>query len=199
MTAAPGPPDTPRRFPDHQPAGDPGQPLIDPVSDSPRVFHRWPRMVRWRCLGPNPNQRWSGGQGRNRTIDTRIFNTTERSVRHGLSRRPGTLFRLADRTAPPDRTHAEPEPGTPDLGFASPIRFNGLTASRPNALRTGGRAWCARPESIVWGAHRIAQAASTRIRPGVFAVRRALIRISTSRPNAVRITISRSTENPSSL
>jgi hypothetical protein len=115
------------------------------------------------------------------------------------SRRPGTRFRRNDRTVPPDRPHTEPEPGKPDIGFASPIRFNGLPASRPNCFRTGSRTGSVRPGSNIFGTRPIAQAASTSIRPGVLAVRCALIRISTSRPNTVRNTISRSTENPSSL
>ena len=40
------------------------------------------QMVRGRCPEPKLNHRvGNGGQGRNRTIDTRIFNTTESPVR----------------------------------------------------------------------------------------------------------------------
>ena len=47
---------------------------IDPVSDSPRVRHRRARMVRGLRPEPDANQKLrGGGQGRNRTIDTRIF------------------------------------------------------------------------------------------------------------------------------
>jgi len=51
-------------------------------TDSPRVGHPWPRMVRGRCPEPDRNHRvGSGGQGRNRTIDTRIFSSLESPVR----------------------------------------------------------------------------------------------------------------------
>jgi len=50
----------------------------------------------------------SGGQGRNRTIDTRIFSTTEPPGSARASRRPARDCSLPDRTAPPDRAHPEP-------------------------------------------------------------------------------------------
>ena len=45
-----------------------------PLPDSPRAGHRRPRMVRGRYPEPVVNHGvGNGGQGRNRTIDTRIF------------------------------------------------------------------------------------------------------------------------------
>ena len=59
-----------------------GNVATDPLPDSPRVDHRWPRMVRGRCPEPVANHRvGNGGQGRNRTSDTRIFSSSESAVR----------------------------------------------------------------------------------------------------------------------
>jgi hypothetical protein len=48
------------------------------------------------------------------------------------SRRPGRAFRLADRTAQPDRAYPEPNPQKPALFFERRNALNGLPASRPN-------------------------------------------------------------------
>ena len=53
-----------------------------PRTDSPRVSHRWARMVRGRYPEPAANHGvGNGGQGRNRTNDTRIFSSSESPVR----------------------------------------------------------------------------------------------------------------------
>ena len=57
------------------------------------------------------------------------------------SRRPGRDFRWADRTAPPDRAHPEPEPGFSVRRSGRPMPVNGLGASRPSLFRTPRRTW----------------------------------------------------------
>jgi len=57
------------------------------------------------------------------------------------SRRPGTSFRGADRTALADRAYAEPKSRKLALFFERPNAVNGLRASRPNFLRT----------ALLWG------------------------------------------------
>ena len=82
----------------------------DPISDSPvvgRFSPRWPPIVRGWCRKPVALQKiGGGGQGRNRTTDTRIFSTTEPPVRReqaegreGVSPRP---------TEPPGPTEPMP-------------------------------------------------------------------------------------------
>jgi len=56
------------------------------------------------------------------------------------TRRRARDFLGADRTALPDRAHTEPAAGNRDRSASRPIRFNGLQASRPNFVRTAGRA-----------------------------------------------------------
>jgi len=55
------------------------------------------------------------------------------------SRRSGRDFCFADRTAPPDRAHPEPEAWKPALFLERPNAVNGLGASRPNRFRTARR------------------------------------------------------------
>jgi hypothetical protein len=62
-----------------------------------------------------------------------------------VRRRPGTSFRGADRTAPPDRAHTEPEARKRALSLQRPNALNELPASRPNLFRTAHRAGPARP------------------------------------------------------
>ena len=70
-------------FPVRQVAARPrgGLATTDPISDSPMVGRFWARrvpIVRGRCRKPVAFQKIEGGgQGRNRTTDTRIFSTTE--------------------------------------------------------------------------------------------------------------------------
>jgi hypothetical protein len=94
-------------------------------------------MVRRRWRKTHALQNFgSGGQGRNRTADTRIFSPTETPVRHqqaeggqGFSPWP---------TEPPRPT----EP-IPNRNAAGPVRatlrmpVNGLRAAQPNPVRTG--------------------------------------------------------------
>ena len=54
---------------------------------------------------------------------------------HQIDNREG--FPGTDRTAPPDRAHAEPNPWKPAQFFECPNALNGLRASRPSADRTG--------------------------------------------------------------
>ena len=80
----------------------------------------------------------SGGQGRNRTIDTRIFNPTESPVRREQAEDREGISRLADRTAPPDRAHPEPEPGIATEPGGGSMRSTGCghrdrTFSEPRA------------------------------------------------------------------
>jgi hypothetical protein len=55
------------------------------------------------------------------------------------SGRPETYFRLADRTAPRDRAHAEPNALIVALTLLRSNAVNGLQASRPNSFRTARR------------------------------------------------------------
>jgi hypothetical protein len=112
----------------------PGSHTFDPLPGSPRVGHRWPRMVRGRCPEPESNHRvGNGGQGRtdsrsesgqrscpkgedrrrpirvNRTIDTRIFSSSERAVRCGKAEEAERDF--AGPTEPPRPTEPIPNPG----------------------------------------------------------------------------------------
>jgi hypothetical protein len=57
-----------------------------------------------------------------RTIDTRIFKTAESPVRREQAEDRERLFRFADRTAPPDRAHPEPETRNATLFFTAPTR-----------------------------------------------------------------------------
>ena len=89
------------------------------------------------CAGANANQRvGSGGQGRNRTNDTRTFRTTERPVRREkVEDREGVFD---GPTEPPSPTEPMPNPARhrrPNLGAGS-MRVMELAPSRPNADRT---------------------------------------------------------------
>ena len=97
------------------------------AADSPRV------MPETRCVSKNWGW-WPGAESNHRHADFQ-YDGEPGSARG--SRRPGTRFPVADRTAPPDRTYPEPEPGEPSPRPGDPIRFNGLRASRPNLFRTG--------------------------------------------------------------
>ena len=78
----------------------------------------------------------SGGQGRNRTTDTRIFSTAESPVRREQAEGRGRVFSSADRTALPDRTYPEPERLGPGPRGAAAMSVNGLRAAGPNRFRT---------------------------------------------------------------
>ena len=81
----------------------------------------------------------SGGQGRNRTIDTRIFSSSESRVRREKGEEVERVFDAP--TEPPAPTEPMPNPalpGRPNTG-ARPMRVNELDASRPNFFRTSSR------------------------------------------------------------
>ena len=98
-----------RRFPVRQFRAPPGL-AADPLPDSPRVSHRRARLVRGRCPEPVSNHGvGSGGQGRNRTIDTRIFSSSESAVRREkVEDREGVFD---GPTEPPAPTEPIPNPG----------------------------------------------------------------------------------------
>jgi len=81
-----------------------------PLLDSPRVGHRWPRMVRGRYPELERNHRvGNGGQGRNRTNDTRIFSSSERPVRCEKAEEVERVF--DGPTEPTSPTEPIPNPG----------------------------------------------------------------------------------------
>jgi len=142
------PPTRPRRPPASQvlrlgsPAAGP-EPTIGPVSDSPMVSPRTlfldvdsPRvMSKTRCKS-NSWKWWPGTESNHRHAD---FQSNREPGSARASRRPGRFFRLADRTAPRDRAHAEPEARKAALMLLRPSALNGLRASRPNLFRTERR------------------------------------------------------------
>ena len=67
------------------------------------------QMVRGRCPEPKLNHRvGNGGQGRNRTNDTRIFSSSERTVRRVKVEEAGRVF--DGPTEPPSPTEPVPNP-----------------------------------------------------------------------------------------
>jgi hypothetical protein len=99
------------------------------VADSPRVIPETAcKSSSWKW--------WPGTESNHRHADFQ-YDGEAGSVR--VSRRPGRGFPRADRTAGADRAYPEPEPWKPTELAGSPIRFNGLPASRPNCFRTAHR------------------------------------------------------------
>jgi hypothetical protein len=101
--------------------------LHHPLPDSPRVGHRWPRMVRGRYPEPVANHGFgSGRQGRNRTIDTLIFSSSESPVRRQKAEETERIF--DGPTEPPSRTEPIPNPSGcgPSAADGGPMRVNGL-------------------------------------------------------------------------
>ena len=126
----------------------PGLPRPGPARPTQNHEVRWsadsrpprPPIVRWCYRKFDPLQRdGGGGQGRNRTTDTRIFSTTESRVRREQAEDREGISARADRASLLDRSYPEPEARRPDPRPAGPIRFNGLGASRPNSSRAGRR------------------------------------------------------------
>jgi hypothetical protein len=80
-----------------------------PLPDSPRVSHQRPRMSAGDARNPlRIIELESGGQGRNRTIDTRIFSSSESPVRREQVEDPGRDF--AGPTELPSPTEPIPKP-----------------------------------------------------------------------------------------
>ena len=132
-----------RQFPGLHPA--PRWDSLGPLPDSPRVSHRWPRMVRGRCAEPESNHRiGNGGQGRNRTIDTRIFSSSESAVRCEKAEEAERVS--AATTELPSPTEPIPNP----RGRARPSRAvssrNARASPHRDRTRTEPRAERAAPE-----------------------------------------------------
>jgi len=92
-----------------------------PLPDCPRVGHRRARMVRGRYPEPESNHGvGNGGQGRNRTNDTRIFSSSERPVRCEKAEDREGVF--DGPTEPPRPTEPIPNPADgrrPSRGVSS--------------------------------------------------------------------------------
>ena len=72
----------------------------------------------------------------NRTIETRIFSTTESLARREQAEDREGVSPWPTEPPPPDRAHTEPGRRNSDRTRWRPIRINGLRASRPNLFRT---------------------------------------------------------------
>ena len=153
-------------------------PRRDPPAPTHFLIVRWsahfgpesPRIVRGRCPKPHAlHGVGSGAQGRNRTIDTRIFSTTESAVRRGKAEEAGRVF--DGPTEPPSPT--EPIPNQSREGRTGPssgpcgstaYAHHDRTLSEPRADR--GPAESGSPPPRGDGGGRVAVGCGTGIRQG---------------------------------